>query len=326
MSERTRQILFTERLLAELADAGEVDPARIVTDFADPALADALASVEVLLTGWGCPPIDEAALARMPALRAVVHAAGTVKGHVTDAVFARGIVVTSVAEANAVPVAEYALAAILFAGKRVLETAQEFRRARGSVDVSAAFPAMGNYERVVGLVGASRVGRRVAELLRHFEVRVLLHDPYVEPDDARALGAELVELDDLIAASDIVSIHAPQLPATYHMFDRRRLALMRDGATLINTARGSLVDTDALTEQLLTGRLYAILDVTDPEPPAPESPLWDLPNVLLTPHVAGSLGNELGRMVRAALDELRRYASGEAFQHGIEPDELAVTA
>ncbi|MFF8726804.1 hydroxyacid dehydrogenase [Streptomyces sp. NPDC015171] len=292
----------------------------------DPALTVRLAHAEVLFTHWGAPPLTEDVLHRMPRLRAVVHAAGSVKHHVTEAVWKRGITVSSAAEANAVPVAEFTLAAILFAGKRVVDVARAYGRTRTPPALLPYYRGHGNYRRTIGVVGASRVGRRVLGLLRPFDLHVLLHDPYVDPAEARALGAEPAGLDELAARSDVVTIHAPQLPETRHMFDARRLALLKDGATLVNTARGSLVDTDALTPHLITGRLGAVLDVTEPDTPPPGSPLYTLPNVLLTPHIAGSLGNELGRMTDWAIDEVARYAHGLPFAHGVGPEELTRSA
>ncbi|MET7702882.1 hydroxyacid dehydrogenase [Streptomyces sp. NPDC005485] len=324
MGHEIHRSLTEEGALGRLHSVAAVDTAHL-TDFA--AAADAeLADVEVLFTHWGAPLLSEDALRRMPRLRAVVHAAGSVKHHVTAAVWKRGITVSSAAGANALPVAEFTLAAILFANKRVLDIAREYAQAREQPALLPYFTGYGNYHRTVGIVGASRIGRRVIELLRPLDLTVLLHDPYVDREGARALGAELVDLDELVRRSHVVSIHAPQLPETRHMFDTRRLALLQDGATLINTARGSLVDTDALTERLLSGRIHAVLDVTEPDTPPASSPLYTLPNVLLTPHIAGSLGNELGRMAHWAVDEVQRYAQGLPFLHGVGPDELTRSA
>jgi phosphoglycerate dehydrogenase-like enzyme len=126
-----------------------------------------------------------------------------------------------------------------------------------------------------------------------------------------------VELDELCARSHVVTLHAPALPSTRHMIDAARLALLRDGATLVNTARGVLVDTDALTAELLTGRISAVLDHTDPERLPDESPLYTLPNVFMTPHIAGSVGNELARLGAAAVAEIERFAVGEPFRHAV---------
>ncbi len=318
--------LFDRAALDRLAALADTDPSLVVRDFADPAVAGVLAEAEVLLTGWGCPRLTAGVLARMPRLRTVVHAAGSVKHHVTDACWERGLTVASAAGANAVPVAEYTVAAILFSGKRVLHAAHVYREKRTWVNALDVIGGGGNHRHTVGVVGASRIGRRVVELLRPYDMRILLHDPYVDGERVRALGAEPVPLDVLAARSDTVTIHAPELPETRHLFDRRRLALLRDGATLINTARGSLVDTAALTGELVSGRLNAVLDVTDPEVLPPDSPLYDLPNVLLTPHIAGSLGNELGRMAHAALDELERYVSGLPYADPVHPDQLTRSA
>src|SRR5262249_54884850 len=147
-----------------------------------------------------------------------------------------------------------------------------------------------------GVIGASRIGRRVIELLRPFDLDVYLFDPYVDAALAESLGVHLVDLDVLLRTCDVVSVHAPQTPQTLDLIGADQLALMRDGATLINTARGGLVDPDALAKELLRGRLCAVLDVTDPEPLPSDSALYELPNVFVTPHIAGSHGNELARL------------------------------
>ncbi|MBO0516724.1 hydroxyacid dehydrogenase [Streptomyces beijiangensis] len=326
MEAPVRDALFDQEAYARLAEVADADPSLVVRDFADPAHTARLAGAEVLFSGWGCPQLTAAALDRMPELRAVVHAAGSVKHHITDACWERGIVVSSAAGVNALPVAEYTVSAILFAGKRVLPAAAAYRTKRAWISPIDVIGTGGNFRRTVGVVGASRIGRRVIELLRPFDLRVLVHDPYLDPAEARALGAEPVSLDTLALSSDVVTVHAPELPETRHLFDRARLALLRDGATLVNTARGSLVDTDALTDELVAGRLQAVLDVTDPEILPADSPLFDLENCLLTPHIAGSLGNELGRMTHHALDELERYAAGLPFADPVRAEALAHSA
>ncbi|KPI33718.1 Phosphoglycerate dehydrogenase [Actinobacteria bacterium OV450] len=331
MSPGTRAAVLSGRMLPELLRVADVDPDLLLTGFRhdepdEPGLGRRLAQAEVLFTGWGCPPLDAEALERMPQLRAVVHAAGSVKHHVTEACWERGLLVSSAAAANAVPVAEYTLAAILFTNKRVLESAHAYRAARAPIDLLRRYPAVGNHHRTVGIVGASLIGRRVMELLRPFDLRVLVHDPYADPGELAALGAEACALDELLRRSDVVSLHAPALPQTRHLLDAARLALMPDGATLVNTARGSLVDTVALTEELVAGRLHAVLDHTEPEVLPAGSPLYDLPNVLLTPHVAGSLGGELDRLVATAVEELERYALGLGFRHGVDRGRLSYSA
>ncbi len=315
--------LFSAAQRARLAALCHLPDPTPLQRFDDARAAGLLAQADVLLTGWGSPRIDASVLARAPRLRAVIHAAGTVKGHVDTAVWARGVRVSTAAAANAVPVAEYTVAAILFANKRIFRLQRLYRTKRAFRLWPREVPDPGNYERTIGLVGASRIGRLVVERLRPFGFRVLVQDPHLVPEEAARLGVELAALDDLVARSDVLSLHAPSLPETHHLLDARRLALLRDGAVLINTARGALVDMDALTRELVSGRIDAVLDVTEPEVLPGESPLYDLPNVWLTPHVAGALGRETQRMADLALSELERYARGEAFEHEVRIDDLA---
>jgi phosphoglycerate dehydrogenase-like enzyme len=162
----------------------------------------------------------------------------------------------------------------------------------------------------------------VIELLRPFDLDVVVADPYLAASEAKSLGVALTSLDDLVSTSHVVSLHAPELPETKHLMDARRLALMPTGATLINTSRGSLVDTGALITELRDGRLHAVLDVTDPDVLPTDSPLFTTPNLVLTPHIAGSLGNELSRMTALALDELGRLARGVPLAHQVAREVL----
>jgi phosphoglycerate dehydrogenase-like enzyme len=280
-----------------------------------------LSTTDVLLTGWGCPRLDAAFLGRAPRLAAVIHAAGTVKGHVGPEVWQRGIAVSSAADANAAPVVEFTLATVWLAARRTLGAAADYRaghfphyRQRRGADGS-----------VVGVIGASRIGRGVIARLRAAPAgfRVLLADPYVSAAEAAALGAELVDPDELCRRSDIVTVHAPDLPETHHLLDARRLRLLQDGAAVINTARGRLIDTEALTEQCATGRIDAYLDVTDPEPLPPDHPLRALPHVLITPHIAGCQGTEVQRLGAYAVDEVERWVKGEALLGAVRAEELA---
>ncbi|MFD7922224.1 hydroxyacid dehydrogenase [Streptomyces sp. NPDC059740] len=317
--------VLTEDFTAALAHRTDLAPLPALDRLDTDRARRVLAGTELLVTGWGCPPLDETVLAAAPALRAVVHTAGSVKDFVTDALFRRGIAVTSAAAANAVPVAEYALAVILLHGKRFRQAVRTYRATR-SREAWSADPALGNNGRTVGLVSASLVGRRLLELLRHHDFRLLLHDPYLSPEEAAALGARLVPLETLFAESDVVSLHTPLLPATRGLVDAALLARMRPGALLLNTARGAVVDGPALTEALLAGRIQAVLDVTDPEPLPPEHPLWECDDVLLTPHIAGSLGNELSRLTDLALQEVDNWRAGRGFAHPVEQERLAFLA
>ncbi|MEU4167794.1 hydroxyacid dehydrogenase [Streptomyces sp. NPDC026665] len=318
--------IFPADILARLRERVDVEPSLVARDFGDPRVRARLAETEILITGWGAPVLDADALDAAPKLRAVLHAAGSVKGFATPEVWERGIVVSSAAAANALPVAEYTLAMILLAGKDVFAHRERLRTERAAFPHGEILPGIGNFGRRVGVVGASRIGRRLIELLRPFDLSVSLADPYVDGAGAAALGVPLLPLDELLAGSDIVTVHAPQTPETRHLIGRRELALMPAGSVLVNTARGSLVDHDALIEALRARHVRAILDVTDPEPLPADSPLYDLPNAFVTPHLAGSQGNEVARLGLTVLAEAERLLSGRALEFGIKVTELERSA
>ncbi|HZX01586.1 hydroxyacid dehydrogenase [Kribbella sp.] len=319
MNPSVRALAFPPDLLDRLRMSVDVRD-EVVTDFGDPGVRKALAATDILITGWGCPRIDAAVLADAPRLAAVLHAAGSVKGHVGPEVWERGIAVSSAAGANAVPVAEFTVAAIRLAGKRAFRLAARYRDS-GHEDHTID-PAMGNAGRTVGIVGASRIGRLVLELLAGSAYELMVCDPFLQPDDAIALGAELVDLETLLRRSDIVSLHAPALPETRQLLDVRRLALLRDGAVVINTARGSLIDTAALVAECASGRLDAVLDVTDPEPLPVGHPLLSLPNVQVTPHVAGAMGTEIRLLGEYVVAEVERLVGNQPLAGRITVDEL----
>ncbi|WP_313772141.1 MULTISPECIES: hydroxyacid dehydrogenase [Streptomyces] len=284
--------------------------------------AGSLADADVVVTGWGTSLVlDEETLAAAPRLRALVHTGGSVRTIVTPAVWERGLAVSSAADVNAGPVAEFAYAQITLAAKRALGAAAGYHAGR--------WPAFGAREgadgRTVGVVGASRIGRRVLSRLRGSEAgyRILLYDPYVSAADAKRLGVESVDIHTLCATSSIVTLHAPELPETRRLLNAERLALLPDGATVVNTARGALIDTAALVRECAAGRLDAFLDVTDPEPLPAGHPLFSLPNVFLTPHIAGCQGNEVRRLGAFAVDEVGRLARGEPLVGAVRREEWA---
>ena len=304
----------------------ELAPFPVLDDLSTPRARSVLADVDLLVTGWGCPPLDADVLRAAPALRAVVHTAGSVRGHVTDACWERGVEVSSAAAANALPVAEYTLGMILLSGKRVLERARDYRATRTRGNWLRTSRGVGNYRRTVGILSASLIGRRVVELLRPHDIRVLLHDPYVSDAEAAELGVERVELPELFARCDTVSVHTPLLPSTRGLVGRALIESMPADAVLINTSRGAVVDQEALTDAVVAGRIRAVLDVTDPEALPPDHPLWDCEHALITPHLAGSEGNEWRRLADLALAETTRWASGAGFLHPVRRERLAFLA
>lgn len=327
MAEALTERAFSPGDWARLTQVTELLNERPLAELTSPQARALLAEAEVLLTFWGCPTIDEDVLDAAPRLKLVVHAAGSVKGHVSRAVWDRGIVVTSAAAANGVTVAEYTLGVMLMAGKDVFRIRDSLRSARGAntkelLGELLLDPGQGNYGRKVGIVGASHIGRKVIELMRPFGWDVAVSDPYLTDEAARALGVEKLELDKLLGWADVVSLHAPSNETTHQMIGAEQLAQMREGTWLINTARGKLIDTAALEVAVRSGRVRAVIDTPDPEPFPPESPLYDAEGAVLTPHISGPQGNELVRLGALALAEIERAVEGRAPLYPLRSEDL----
>ena len=247
MAADKTKFVFDAQALARLGVHCDIVRETPLAEFTSDAARAVLGQIDILITGWGCPMISDAVVRAAPNLKLIAHAAGTVKFTVDAAVYAAGIMVTHAADANAVPVAEFTLASIIFANKRMFELRDVYRSdAARRLSHALMDQPIGNYHRTVGLIGASRIGRKVAKFLTGFDFTVLLSDTFVQADDPIIKMVKLVDLETLMARSDVVSLHAPSLPATRAMIGARQLALMADGATFINTARGALVD-EALT-------------------------------------------------------------------------------
>lgn len=284
--------------------------------------------VEAVITGWGTPLIGLDILTVCPRLKLIAHSAGTVRGILDPALLDRGVRVTNCAAANAVPVAEFLVSWILRWNKMLPYWEAAYK---GRTDIythrdGPRFRDIGNRDKTVGIIGASKVGRYLIELLKPFDLDVVLYDPYVSAAEVQALGATKADLNTLLSRSDIVSINAPLLPETQNMIAIAELAKMKDGALLINTARGKLVNHDDLLEVLQSGRIHAVLDVTDPEPLPAGSPFFELDNVYLTPHVAGSMGREIQRMTDSLLGEIELFLSEGLLQFEVNQENWATAA
>ncbi|KAB8286978.1 2-hydroxyacid dehydrogenase [Bifidobacterium ramosum] len=303
-------------------DAG--NPA-VVEDFRDPENAERVARADYIITGWGAERlVDVSVLDAMPHLKAIFAASGAADRIFTDdeakqMAKTRGIALSNSGYLNGLPVAEYCFANILLANKQFFRAERMYHEQRGWgawVDVQSVFANVGNYEKTVGLVCASsRIGRRLMTMLQMTRLDVLAYAIDMSADETASYGAVKADLDMVMSQSDIVSLHAPDIPPLRGMIGARELALMKDGATLLNSARGRVVDHDALIAELQTGRINAILDVTWPEPLPSDSPLWDMPNVILTPHIAGSTGSELHAMGLNVAEELARHVAGKPLKY-----------
>ncbi len=296
---------------AEVRHTGTEDPAD--TEGLKRLLKDA----DACITSWEVSPIDKEVLAQASRLQAIVHMGGSVRKIVSPEVFSRGIKVFGASPVLAETVAETALGLMIIGMKRGWEIARDVEK--GGWREGNCWPPRELRGKSVGIIGASQVGRHVIELLRPFHVAILVYDPYLDADGAKALGVRKVDMSTLLSESDIISLHAPSNKSTRHILNEVSFRQMKDNALIINTARGGLIDEKALVAELEKGRLRAVLDVADPEPPAADSPLRSLPNVTLLPHIAGCI-EDCSDMSKRAAEELRRFFSGEDPLYEITPD------
>jgi phosphoglycerate dehydrogenase-like enzyme len=278
-----------------------------------------LRDVDVIFSGWGAPLFSTEVLAQAPRLRVVFYGAGSVKYLVTDAFWERAIQVTSAYAMNAVPVVEYSLAMILLGLRTTWQQAWRTRVEK----TFTRLPMAGAYGSTVGLVSLGMIGKMMVDRLKSFDVKILAYDPYVPtyPD------VEMVTLERLFAESDVVSVHTPWLKETEGLITGAMVESMKPYTTFINTSRGAVVCEDELCAVLARRTdLAAVLDVTHPEPPETGSPLYSLPNVILTPHIAGSVNGECRRMGRLMVEELKRYLNGEPLRYGLTRERVAIMA
>jgi phosphoglycerate dehydrogenase-like enzyme len=333
--DKPKLLLAVEReLFPSLFSAQEVDLLGNCCDLIvhePPASPDAaflrqhIAAAEIIITSWRTARLDESVLEKAPRLRLVAHAAGTVKPIVSEALWEKEIQVTSAAGAIAHGVAEFCLGLILTGTKRVFWLAKKTRQGEWRDSLGGCFGGVGEiYQQKVGIIGAGHVGRLLIGLLRAFHCEVLVYDPYLSGDQARELGVRRVEtLDEIFSQCLAISLNAPSTPETEGMLRGRHFAQLQPGAVFINTARGKLIHEAELIEELRKLRFVACLDVTETEPCPPDHPFRSLPNVLLTPHIAGAVKQNRLRIGTYAAEEVRRYCEGRPPRFPVRQEQLA---
>ena len=257
-----------------------------------------LNDVTIIFSGWGCPRLDATFLDHAPNLKAVFYGAGSVRSFVTPEFWERDIILCNSASINAEPVAYV-----------YRDQKQSFSGIHGST---------------VGIISLGYIGRRVCEFLRQLNIKVLICDPFVTDNEARELGGERCDLDTIFRESDVVSLHTPLLDETRGMIQGKHFSLMKPNSVFINTARGAIICENEMIAVLQTRNdIIAMLDVTYPEPPTPDSPLRSLPNVVLTPHIAGAIGSgEIREFGVTMLAELKRYLNSEPLQWRVTYDKF----
>ena len=273
---------------------------------------------EIAITGWGAPFLSKAVAEANPQLKYMCNLTGGVRAMVAREVIEGGLQVTNWGNLIGPTVAEAALMSILSCLRRTTRVAFLMHAEKGWRQGSEK-PVESLFYQTVGLHGFGNIARYLVKLLAPFECAISAFDPFAPQDVFDRLGVQRVkDLKTLYAQNRIISIHAPKIDETYHVVNAEILSAMRDGAILVNTARGHIIDTDALVAELKTGRIMASLDVYEQEPLPSDSPLRGLLNCHLTPHTAGPTPDRYVDFGRAAIDNIRRYVRGEPLMHRVD--------
>ncbi len=288
-------------------------------------LAARIPGCQAIITGWGSPQLTSELLDAAPELRIVAHAAGSVHFLLPDPpedFFRRGLRMTSATPTMSRYVAEHTLCLAIACLRRLSRFREDMKGTDLWWGTNSELDPDTLIEKRVGMVGLGSITWQFVRLLKPFECELWAYSKHGDRERAAREGVKLVELDELLANCPIICIFAAVRPDTRKMIDRRRLALIPDGSVIVNAARGALFDEDALIDELQAGRLWAGLDVTDPEPPAPDSPLRTLPNVLLAPHVGGPVPSRYWDMAMFVVEELGRFFRGEPMEAEVTEQRL----
>jgi len=291
----------------------------------NPALKKQLAMADALITTWDSPAFGDELMEIAPRLRIIAHCGGEVKKRFTGSLLDR-LAVTTAPEPMGRATAELAAALLLYCGRGIDHHRARLRKPNN--EIYEHVHLFGTPEsligREVGMLGFGRIGRKIVDLLRGFDLRWRVHDPYAGSELAQKYPVEFVSLESLLKASDLLVLVAALTDQTRGILDRNKLALLPDGATIINVARGDLLDLDALTHEVEKGRLGCALDVSDPaEPLPPNHPLRTIPGAILTPHIGGGTEKARHEMADDLIDDLERFFRGEPVKNRVTPDMLA---
>ncbi len=322
-----REELFSADAQAALDELADVTWNESEERWTSERLAAEIGTYDGLITGWGSPAITPDVQDAATRLQVIAHSAGSVKHLIKEDVLARGIKVSSAAIAMASAVAEFSLIMVMLGLRAVHEYDHGMRRA-GHLRDGQKDHGVGQEiaAQRIGVVGAGGVGRIFIGQARALGAEVWVYDPYLPENAAIEIGARRAELNDLMANCPIVVIHAPVTPETHHLIGAGQLALMPDNGYLVNTARSWIVDQDALLAELQSGRIRAALDVYDTEPLPLDHPFRTLPNVILTPHVAGATIQARYRQGDCVVRDLTNAFAGQPLAHEVTMERYAILA
>ena len=302
-----RKELFETRRLDRAFAWERIERGTISTEF-----RRQLSTADALITTWDSPRLDDGLPRLAPSLRIIAHCGGEVKSRFARSLFQR-LTITNAAGPMARATAEMGAALLLYCTRNVdfyrAALRKKSNRIYDQVHLHGAPESM--IGRTVTMIGFGRIGRALVDLMRGFDVTWLVHDPYANRALARKYPVRFVSLKKLLPKAHLLVLAAALTDQTRGILAQKNLATLPDGATVINIARGGLIDLNALRKEVRSGRLRCALDVTDPvEPLAVDDPLRTIPGAIITPHIAGSGRHVRQEIARVALDDLEQFFMG----------------
>jgi phosphoglycerate dehydrogenase-like enzyme len=275
----------------------------------------ALQNLEYIFSTWGMTPLTEEQIGQLPSLKAVFYAAGSVQ-YFARPFLNKGVQVISAWAANGVPVTQYVVAQLVLAVKGYFTATRLCLTSEGRNGFVNHYPGL--FHNTISLLGAGMIGSQVIHMLKPYELNILVFDPFLSQARAADLGVTQVSLEEAFARGFVVSNHIADLPETRGMLTRGLFESMQPYATFINSGRGATIDEAGMLDVMARRPdLTALLDVTFPEPPLPDNPIYRLENVYLSPHIAGSLGNEVLRQADYVIEEYHRLVKGETLRYSV---------
>jgi phosphoglycerate dehydrogenase-like enzyme len=310
--------VFSSKTREALSELVTVDYSLIPEQATPESIRRSIEGAEVIFGTWGSLPYTKYLLDACPDLELILYGAGSFKALVTPELISSGVAVCTAVHINAQPVAEFTLGIILTSLKNVFDHDRRFKRdGRQAWSRDKAYNG-GYYHTRIGLLGYGRITRILIDLLSRFDFEVFVADDFLAAEEAEACGVVKTDIEEIMRTCDVVSIHHADVERNWKIINRSTLELMKPGARLINTSRGRMIDEDDLVDALRKGSITAFLDVTYPEPPEEGHPFYELPNCILTPHIAGSVGAEVSRMGDYCLRELKNWLTGSSLENRID--------
>lgn len=311
------ETFMTQENIELLESLGEVTWNKLDRHLTPEELRDALVDVDVLVCGWRVPKLTAEVLEKANKLKLVAYTAGSVANLVTDEMYDKGIRVVGGNEGFAISVAEGTMAHILAAQRHFYEYDCRVIEGGWKTGKTATKSLLG---KTVGIVGLGSIARHLMDMLKPFKVKIKLYSKHTSDEKAAEMGVQKADLEEIFSTCDVISVHSAKSPENHHLVNDALLGLMKNDALLVNTARGDIIDEEALVRHVQSGHIRASLDVYQKEPLAADHPLRSAgPRVNLQPHLGGPTIDYRYACARLVIDDIIRFQNGEELENEIKP-------